>query len=82
MPPEMVERLVQPFQRLGTERTHHGSGLGLGLSIVKAIADAHHATLDLKPLANGGLCVTVRFAAILPSPSRSLGRIGHLPTHL
>ena len=62
VPPEMVERLVQPFQRLGTERTNHGSGLGL--SIVKAIADAHHATLDLKPLANGGLCVTVRFAAI------------------
>ncbi len=63
VPPEMVERLLQPFQRLGTERTHHGVSLGLGLSIVKAIADAHRASLELLPLSNGGLRVTVRFAA-------------------
>src|SRR5262249_30438826 len=45
VPAEEVERLFQPFQRLGSERTDHGDGIGLGLSIVAAVAAAHGATL-------------------------------------
>ncbi len=71
VPPAMVERLLQPFQRLGTERTRHGANLGLGLSIVKAIADAHLATLDLLALPDGGLQVTVSFAALAPHVPKS-----------
>ncbi len=62
---EELDRLQQPFQRLGAERTSHGDGHGLGLSIVYAIAIAHGATLSLHPQATGGLAVTVRF----PNPS-------------
>jgi signal transduction histidine kinase len=56
-----LERLLRPFQRAGTDRTAHGEGLGLGLSIVDAIATAHHANLALNPQPKGGLRIEVRF---------------------
>jgi signal transduction histidine kinase len=56
-----IDRLVQPFQRLETERTAHHEGVGLGLSIVQAIAKAHDATLVIDPRPEGGLRVEVRF---------------------
>jgi signal transduction histidine kinase len=59
VPPAEVDRLVQPFQRLGPART--GSGLGLGLSIVQAIATAHDATVTVTARAEGGLEVRVSF---------------------
>ena len=40
-----MDGLFQPFERLGRERTGHDGGHGLGLAIVRAIADAHGATL-------------------------------------
>jgi signal transduction histidine kinase len=58
---EEAELLTQPFRRRGSERTSHGDGHGLGLSIVSAIATAHGATLTVLPLAAGGLRVEVRF---------------------
>lgn len=61
VPPGEVERLLQPFQRLSRERTVHGDGLGLGLSIVAAVAQAHGAQLEIRPREQGGLTVTVRF---------------------
>jgi signal transduction histidine kinase len=63
--PEDVRRLAEPFERLG--RDTDGPGAGLGLSIVRAVADAHGATLRLDPRAGGGLEVTVTFAHSSPS---------------
>jgi signal transduction histidine kinase len=62
IPPAAVDRLFEPFQHLGTDRTaptdgHHG----LGLSIVRAIATTHHATLLAEARPEGGLTVEVRF---------------------
>ena len=62
VPAEEVERLLQPFQRLAGDRVGHGEGLGLGLSIVAAIANAHDAALEVRPGAGGGLEISVRFA--------------------
>jgi signal transduction histidine kinase len=61
VPTADVARLLQPFQRLAADRT--GDGLGLGLSIVDAVATAHGARLTLEPRAGGGLEVTVSFPA-------------------
>jgi signal transduction histidine kinase len=69
VPAEAVGRLLQPFQRLGTDRTGHGEGLGLGLSIVQAITHAHGATLTLRPQPGGGLHAEVSF----PPPSTGSG---------
>jgi signal transduction histidine kinase len=57
--PDDVRRLAEPFERLG--RDSDGPGAGLGLSIVRAVADAHGAVLAIEPRAGGGLEVTVTF---------------------
>lgn len=54
-----VDRLAQPFQRLGADRTRSGDGSGLGLSIVAAIAAAHGGALDLRARPEGGLRVAI-----------------------
>jgi signal transduction histidine kinase len=61
VPPAAMDRLFQPFQRLTADRTSRGDGLGLGLSIVQAIASAHHATITARPQPAGGLLVQVAF---------------------
>jgi hypothetical protein len=75
-----VERLLQPFQRAGTDRTTHGEGLGLGLSIVLAIATAHDADLSLKPMPKGGLRIEVSFPAPANPSERSRQRPGAAPS--
>jgi signal transduction histidine kinase len=62
--PEEVASLVRPFQRLGTDRTSHDGGHGLGLSIVDAIATAHGAELVVHAQPAGGLRVEVRFTVV------------------
>ena len=56
-----VEHLFQPFQRLGDQRVGTADGHGLGLTIVKAIATAHGATLTARPGPQGGLDIQVTF---------------------
>jgi signal transduction histidine kinase len=63
IPGSEVGRLFQPFQRLDPGRAHHKDGHGLGLSIVRAIADAHDATITATPRPHGGLSIQVSFPA-------------------
>jgi signal transduction histidine kinase len=73
VPADEVERLFQPFQRRGTSRTDHGDGIGLGLSIVTAVAAAHDATLTVQPRPDGGLRIEVGF----PQPGTTSGNAAH-----
>jgi signal transduction histidine kinase len=58
--PGRVGELAQPFRRAAPDRTGaDGTGVGLGLSIVAAIATSHHGSLDLHARPDGGLRVTV-----------------------
>ncbi len=61
IPAADVDRLFQPFQRLDRRRAAYKDGHGLGLSIVRAIATAHHATITARPGPEGGLGVTLIF---------------------
>ena len=73
VPPAEVGRLFEPFQRLDAGRPGR-DGLGLGLSIVRAIADAHNARLHVRARPGGGLEILVRFprcpvASVSPAPA-------------
>ena len=59
--PAQIDTLFQPFQRLHVTHVNGQDGLGLGLSIVAAIATAHDAELRAEPLPEGGLDVWVSF---------------------
>jgi two-component system, OmpR family, sensor histidine kinase VanS len=66
--PQLVDTLVEPFQRATRRiRTDH-AGVGLGLAIVKSITEAHDGTLTLTPRDAGGLRVTVQLPAAPPHP--------------
>jgi signal transduction histidine kinase len=68
IPAGEIERLFEPFRRLATDRTTADGHHGLGLSIVRAVATAHHATVAATPGPDGGLAITVKF------PSEGSGR--------
>jgi len=68
IPPDDLARLVLPFQRSGADRTSIRDGLGLGLSIVAAIAEAHGAWLRANALPSGGLAVQAGFPQASCSP--------------
>jgi two-component system sensor histidine kinase VanS len=65
--PQLVSTLSEPFQR-GSQRirTDH-AGVGLGLTIVNSITEAHDGTLTLTPRDAGGLRVAVELPATAPA---------------
>jgi signal transduction histidine kinase len=65
VPPYEVEGLFEPFRRLGTDRLA-GPGIGLGLSIVRAVARAHDGEARAVPRPEGGLVVTVTLPGAPP----------------
>ena len=60
VPPGELRRLFQPFHRLGAS----AEGVGLGLAIVQAVADAHHARVTAHARTGGGLGIDVAFPAL------------------
>jgi signal transduction histidine kinase len=68
--PVDVPGLFEPFRRGGRERTG-GRGSGLGLSIVRAVSDAHGGTVSAIAQPGGGLAVTVTLPAAETTPLAS-----------
>ena len=66
VPAQALGRLTEPFQRL--ERSTR-RGAGLGLSIVKAVAEAHGGALRLARREEGGLEVEVTLPASIVAPA-------------
>lgn len=69
VPGEETEHLFEPFERLDGD----AGGLGLGLSIVRAVATAHGAELSCRALDEGGLEVEVGFDAEAGAPPAGAG---------
>ncbi|MFK0295423.1 sensor histidine kinase [Streptomyces sp. NPDC090442] len=66
---DTVDELLEPFRRGPRPRLNSpASGSGLGLSIVQAIATAHHARLTLDSNPDGGLTIRVHFPTNPPLP--------------
>ncbi|MGW3289737.1 sensor histidine kinase [Streptomyces sp. NPDC001002] len=72
IPPEQVDRLLEPFQRL--VRTPDDGHHGLGLSIVRAIVTAHGAELVARARPGGGLIMETYFPGRVPAPSTGIGQ--------
>jgi signal transduction histidine kinase len=75
---EEADRLPEPFVRSAPARTGGDRGAGLGLSIVRAIAEAHEGDLTVVPRPGGGLDVTVRLgrAPSVAGPCRTRSHPG------
>jgi signal transduction histidine kinase len=80
IPPYEVPSLFEPFRRLATTerladptQATTSRGAGLGLSIVRSVANAHGGEVDASPRADGGLTVQVR----LPAAPKAPGRAAH-----
>jgi signal transduction histidine kinase len=70
--PEIVPALFGPFRRDRPDRTASDGGFGLGLSIVLAVVEAHHGSIEVTAPDRGGLEIAVSFAAV-PAPMESAG---------
>ena len=64
IPAGEIQRLFQPFHRHNSHACSATDGVGLGLAIVQAIADAHEATLTAQARSAGGLGIDVSFPAL------------------
>jgi len=67
IPPEDQDRIFQRFARTGDGR-RGSAGAGLGLSIVRAIAEAHHGTVDVNSRPGVGATFTVVIPVDQPVP--------------
>ena len=61
IPAEAQARIFEPFYRVDKSRSRKQGGSGLGLALVKAIADAHGATLSLESDPGRGTTFRVQF---------------------
>ncbi len=52
-----TDRIFQPFQRLDDRISH--DGYGLGLAIVRSIANVHNGNASAEPRSDGGLTITI-----------------------
>jgi signal transduction histidine kinase len=85
VPPDEVDRLFEPFQRLSADSTPNADGVGLGLAIVRAIADAHGANIAVAANVDGGLHIEVTFpeaagAEAASPPKHGVGHSAAVPT--
>lgn len=55
IPEDQLAAVFEPFHRLDAARSPAIGGAGLGLAIVRQLADANHWRVGLKPRAGGGL---------------------------
>ena len=61
IPKEAMERIFEPFYMVDKSRSKKAGGSGLGLALVKQIADAHGARLEVESTLGSGTAVRVVF---------------------
>ncbi|TCT01979.1 ATP-binding protein [Aquabacter spiritensis] len=64
IPVDQFAAVLEPFVRLEASRSRATGGVGLGLTIASAVAEAHDGTLSLANATGGGLVATVRLPKI------------------
>lgn len=77
IPPEAIERVLEPFQQVDDPLRRGDNGVGLGLPIAKALIGVHGGTLALTSTAGAGTTVLLRLPAERVRPAAA-----PLPHHL
>jgi signal transduction histidine kinase len=65
---EALPRIFDRFYRVDTARSRNGGGAGLGLSLVRSIAEAHGGHVDVQSRVNEGSVFTI----VLPCSPKAL----------
>lgn len=60
LPEDKLERVFEPFYRLESSRSRETGGVGLGLAIVRQVAQGHGGDVVLENRAGGGLRAVLR----------------------
>lgn len=71
IPPQLREQVFEPFFRVDKSRSRELGGAGLGLSMVRAIAERHSGRVWEEAAQSGGSC----FVVLLPFSQCSAGEI-------
>jgi signal transduction histidine kinase len=66
IPPEETSKIWQRLYR--GDKSRNEKGLGLGLSLVKAVVEAHGGSVDLRSRPGAGSTFSVQLPAMAPSP--------------
>ncbi len=61
IPSEEIARITEPFYKIDRSRSKKNGGAGLGLALVKRIAEAHRARLEIDSAVSEGTTVRIIF---------------------
>ncbi len=67
IPAELQSQLFRPFHRLHRESHPEAHGVGLGLLLVRTVAQRHGGTVEIESAAGAGCAVTL----VLPQPTEA-----------
>jgi len=71
IPADEIGHIFDRFTRVGTGRSRETGGFGLGLAVVKAIAEAHHGSVEVRSTVGQGSV----FELFLPAPAARFGSV-------
>ena len=60
IPQDQIDRVLQPFEQVDNRYGRTAGGTGLGLSLVKALAELHRGRIRIDSIVDRGTTVTVR----------------------
>jgi two-component system sensor histidine kinase KdpD len=72
VPPESLDRLFDKFYRVATTRTSARRGSGMGLAVVRGLAEASGARVGARRSALGGLAIDIDLPAAVQSDAAAI----------